>query len=804
MKIASVAINTNIKELDKIYDYIVPVELEELISRGMRVIVPFGNGNKKLEAVVLSLDESETYENINLKHIDEIADYEIIINDEMLDLANYIKNKYICTTYEALKLVIPTTTILKRDTQIKLIKRDKDLANKYELLNHIEENFISIKKVENRIGKKINNSTLLKLKKLGIIEVKENISNGIKAKTEKVYFLINKDKALDFVINNKNKTLEKQCIVLRELIKDDKAFTIKEIIDRANVTKAVVKSLVEKGLLGESTVEVYRNPFDRNYYHSKVELNEEQSNAVKVILESHTNGNNVTLIHGVTGSGKTEVYLELIERMINEGYGAIVLVPEISLTPQTVERFKGRLGDKIAVLHSRLSDGERFDEWRRIYRGEVNIVIGARSAIFAPVRNLKLIIIDEEHEHTYKSEITPKYDAKDVAEFRISQMDGILVLGSATPSIESYYKAKNGQFNLVEILNRANNSILPEVNIIDMREELKNGNRNIFSQQLVEEIRNNLELKNQIILFMNRRGYSTFVSCRSCGFVAKCRDCDVTLTYHYYNNRLSCHYCGREYNVPNTCPKCGSKYIKYFGAGTEKIEEEINNLFPAAKVLRMDMDTTRKKGAHENIYKQFKNGEADILIGTQMIAKGMDFKNVTLVGIISADTSLNLPDYRSAERTFQLISQVSGRAGRGEKIGKVIIQTYEPDNPILNFAKEHDFISFYNYEIQMRRMMNNPPYTDILYVLLTSSNENELIKFSHEIKNILDRDYKNELLILGPSPCHISKIKNTFRWNIIFKGDVKLYYNKIYELFNYILKNKPIAFSMDINPVNML
>jgi primosomal protein N' (replication factor Y) len=804
MKIASIILNTNLKELDKEFDYIVPEEFDDLVERGKRVIVPFGLGNKLVEGLVLNIKEYSGVEN-ELKKIYDILDENIIIDDKTIEIAIKIKERYLCTLFEAIKLFLPPNNV-KTKIYVKRFKFDEKYEQRYEFLRYIENEFVPLEKIEKLIGYSIKRTQLLNLYKKGLIEIKETIDLMVKPKKELIYSLVDINDAYNFIEVNKNsKRYEKHIWTLNQLINNNGSLSSRVLKSSNNCSSSVLNTLINRGLIKKEYVEVFRNPYNEEYKYNKIELNLEQKKAIDEILAAYNNGKNTSLIYGVTGSGKTEIYLSLIERFLKNGYGAIVLVPEISLTPQTVERFKGRFGSNVAIIHSRLSEGERFDEWRRIYNGEVSLVIGARSAVFAPVKNLKLIIIDEEHEHTYKSEITPKYDARYVAKLRIEATNGLLILGSATPSLESYYNAKNGEYHLIEILKRANSNILPEVTIVDMKKELKNGNRSVFSKKLLEEISINLQERNQTILFINRRGYSTFVSCRSCGYVAKCSDCDITLTYHYYNNTLNCHYCGKDYNIPNVCPKCGSKYIKYFGAGTEKIENEILKYFPDARVLRMDMDTTKYKGAHEKIYKAFKNGEADILIGTQMIAKGMDFKNVTLVGIITADTILNLPDYKSAERTFQLISQVSGRAGRGDKLGKVIIQTYDPENPIIQFASQHDFKNFYEYEIKMRQIMNNPPFTDIIYVLLTSQNENELIKTSNKLRYIFEEALKHEdVKILGPSPCHISKIKNTFRWNMIFKGKVVEYYYKINKILYNELGNSPISFSMDINPNNML
>jgi primosomal protein N' (replication factor Y) len=517
----------------------------------------------------------------------------------------------------------------------------------------------------------------------------------------------------------------------------------------------------------------------------------------------------VFLIHGVTGSGKTEIYMQLVEKAIESGKESIVLVPEIALTPQMVERFKGRFGRDVSVFHSKLSDGERYDEWMRIKRGQVKLAIGARSAIFLPFSNLGFIIMDEEQELSYKSDSNPKYNAREIGEMRCDQYGCKMILGSATPSVETYYRCKKGEIELIVLKNRADGAVMPEIKVVDMREELLHDNKSMFSRVLYEAIGDRLKKKEQTILFLNRRGYSTFVSCRRCGYVFKCSNCDISYTYHHNMGKLICHYCGSKIDIPKVCPKCGSRYVKYFGVGTEKIEQLIKSEFPQAKTIRMDFDTTRKKNSYENIYNTFKEGRADILIGTQMIAKGLDFKNVTLVGVIAADLSINLPDFRSAEKTYELITQVSGRAGRGEKRGEVIVQTYNPENYSIRCAAKNDYENFFNEEIDIRRRMEYPPFSDILFINMNSKNENILIKNIQNVgiflKNILEKDDKIEML--GPCPCEISKIKELYRWKIMIKGkiDLNLAWNIrkiVYDLLKDVYND--IKVSIDINPNSML
>ena len=602
-----------------------------------------------------------------------------------------------------------------------------------------------------------------------------------------------------------NDVLTKYSDVYNFIKENNGKYTKAELTKEHGLSLYKLNKLIKEGYLKVDEEIVYRYNFREYVDYKEKELTEEQINAINIIQDSMKH---VVLLKGVTGSGKTEIYMNLVKDVIKNEKSAIILVPEISLTPQMIERFKGRFGREVAVFHSKLSDGERYDEWHRVKEGKAKVVIGARSALFLPLKNLGIIIIDEEHENTYKSEQNPKYVTREVAEF-ISKLKGCkVILGSATPSIETYYRAISGDIELVELNKRVDNKPMPKIDIIDMREELKNGNVSMFSNKLFLEIKEALSRKEQIILFLNRRGFSTFVSCRSCGYVFKCPKCDISMTFHK-NGYLVCHYCGCGEKQPKICPKCKSKYVKHFGAGTERVEEEVRKYFRDAKILRMDMDTTRNKNSHEAIYNSFKNGEADILIGTQMISKGLDFENVTLVGILAADMSLNIPDYRAAEKTFQIITQVSGRAGRGKKEGKVILQTYNPSHYSLNYAKNYDYEGFYNEEFTTRGLMYYPPFGRILLVNVSSKNEKALKSFMNLLKNELSKIYENEINIemLGPVPCIISKIKDNFRWQIIFKGDLSQEFcKKIKDNLYQLNKNvyNEIKVNIDINPNNLI
>ena len=581
-------------------------------------------------------------------------------------------------------------------------------------------------------------------------------------------------------------------------------YTKSELINVNSISQYKLNKLIEKGLLvvEEETVFRYNN---RTYnIDSEKELTFEQKH---VLDEYNNSGNNLFLLKGVTGSGKTEVYMRMVEEVLEKNQSAIVLVPEISLTPQMIERFKGRFGRDVALFHSKLSDGERFDEWFRVKEGKAKLVVGARSAIFLPVKNLGLIIIDEEHENTYKSDQNPKYQTKEVAEFLSEQKGCRVVLGSATPTIETYYRALTGDLKLLELNSRVDGKAMPPMKIVDMRNELRSGNISLFSRELFRDMQEKISKGEQVILFLNRRGFSTFVSCRSCGYVFKCEECDISMTYHR-SGLLVCHYCGKTKRAPQKCPKCDSKYVKFFGAGTQRVEEEVKKYFKDARVLRMDVDTTRGKDSYENIYNSFKEGKADILIGTQMISKGLDFKNVTLVGVLAADMSINIPDYRAAERTFQIITQVAGRAGRGEKQGKVVIQTYTPEHYSLEYAVNYDYEGFYDKEFTVRALMKYPPFGKILLINGISKKEELLKNFMHKIFNVIKplAEKELEVHVLGPIPCLVSKVKENYRWQIVIKGEFESEFaKKIKELLYDENKNvyNDIRISMDINPNNL-
>ena len=712
---------------------------------------------------------------------------------------------------------------------VELSNRNIDKYFTYNVPKELEENIKIGIRVKVPFGKQklegfvmeVNNSSLEDLKPIyelvdnDVILTDELLKLGKFIKEKTLCTLISAYQAmLPKALKAQNKTnINKSYTKLIELNKDidideitlnDKQRLIIEEIKKGNnkkenlvdISPSSLKTLLNKQIVKEILIEKYRLNTNTFEEYPRYKLNTDQQKVVDEVLESN---DKVFLLHGVTGSGKTEVYMELIEKMIKQNKNAIVLVPEISLTPQMVDRFKSRFDEKIAILHSRLSEGEKYDEYRKIAKGLVNIVIGARSAIFAPLENIGIIIIDEEHTSTYKQESNPKYNAIDVAIERATNHNAKVLLGSATPSLESYSKAIVKIYHLVELKNRANNKPLPEVTIVDMNKEKKRGS--YFSKLLIDKINEKLEKKEQIILLLNRRGYASFVTCSNCGYVSKCPNCDVTLTYHKTSDMERCHYCG--YAIPRhiECPECHEKAVKNLGVGTEKIEEELNKLFNA-RVIRMDFDTTNTKGAHEKIINSFRNHEYDILLGTQMIAKGLDFKNVTLVGVINADTSLMIPNYRSSEYTFQLLSQVSGRSGRNDKEGIVIIQTFNPDHYAIKLAKQQDYNLFFKQEMNIRKMLNYPPYYFIASIKVISTSYEIVKKESNDIANRLRENLK-ETIVLGPSIGSTFKINNTYRFGITLKykkePNLYLYLSK---LLDYYKNNSKISIDIDFNPIS--
>lgn len=807
---AEVIVANKCKETDRTYSYLIPEEMKASVAVGSRVIVPFGAGNKQLEGYVTGINDSIDFSIKRVKPIASLLDDEPVMTALLVELAKWMKEKYLCYYIDAIQAIVPSPVRTKSSYTIELSDSEDVFENIarlnsnviMEIVEYLELNggsaklediksYFSEYKIDYYMKKLIDSKIVSKLQIIG---------SKIGKKTGKLLY-VNASPDTDI---KKNASRQREIF---ELVKARPGISMVQLREVCSDCDAAVRTMVKSGLLRIEEIEEYRNIASKVYSEKRHELSTDQLDALAKIRGFFSEDKDVVL-HGVTGSGKTEVYLELIEECLNSGRDAIMLVPEISLTPQMVSRFKNRFGESVAVMHSSLSEGEKYDEWRKIKAGTVKVAIGARSAVFAPFKALGIIIIDEEHEHTYKSETKPKYLTREVAEKRCRLEGAHLLMGSATPSIETYYRSKAGELGLVELPHRVNGSPMPEVEVVDMREELKAGNRTIFSNSLTEAILDTLRKGDQMILFLNRRGHSTFVSCRECGIVMKCPRCSITLTYHMKSDKLVCHYCGYERDNPATCPKCKSSKIKYFGVGTQKLEKEFQSKFSVKNVLRMDADTTSRKNSHQEILDKYRRRESDVLLGTQMISKGLDFPDVTLVGVITADTSLNLPDFRAGERTFQMLAQVAGRSGRAAKAGRVIVQTYSPEHYSIEYARNHDYKGFYEKEIMLREELSYPPFSSMANIVISGTDEGEVIKYANEISIQLGAAvgrYEG-MEILGPAAAAISRIKNRYRWQIVLKGknedDLRKALLEMSESCGEGSSNASV--SIDMNPQSML
>lgn len=814
---AKVIVRNNSIHTDNLFTYEIPDFFSENICIGHRILVPFGMYNKPLEAFVFDIVDFID-ENIKTKKILDLLDEEPIFNKDDINLIIWMKNKYLCTYIDCINLLYPKGYKLNNFKVIKLKDEDYKSTNKNEnkILEILKNNkgkikFEKIKKIPNA------NNLIYKMQKNNIVELKWEYKDHKNEKKVYSISLIEDIVDIDDYINiNKIRLGNKQKEII-EFLKEKKEVDLNEVLENSKITRQSINKLKEKNLIRIEEVDFYRSPEQiYSIEHKEINLNEEQSKVVSTInSEMFDENKKPYMIHGVTGSGKTEVYMAIIENALSQGLDGLVLVPEISLTPQTISRFKNKFGDIVGVFHSQLSEGEKHDVYKQVKEGKIRILIGARSALFTPFTSLGVIIIDEFHESAYKSDKNPKFSAIEVAKFIAKKRDISLVLGSATPSIEEYYKAVNGEYKLLEINKRANRKPMPKIEVADMKEELMVGNKSIFSTKLKSEIELAIKNNSQVMLFLNRRGYSNFVSCRKCGYVFTCENCDISLTYHKKSNTGKCHYCGYEKEIPSECPECKSKYIKPFGIGTQKIEEEIKTIFPNLRVLRLDKDTTSRKGSFDRILNSFKNKEADILIGTQMLSKGLDFDNVTLVGILSADMILKFPDFRSSEMTFQLITQVAGRAGRADKDGKVVLQTYDTDHYAIKRAINYDFKGFYEDEIKIRKLFDYAPFNNMVSVVL-SGKDNKLVEINSKkmydslVYLLRERGINDLSFILGPNQCSIGKINQNYRWQILFK-DEDIEINLLKGIIKYIcitkreiVFDKDINISIDINPYSVL
>lgn len=795
VKIAQVIVDVPLMQTDKPFSYIIPKDIEDQVTIGSRVHVPFGRGNRLLQGFVVGF--SDTFDNTvtDLKAISEVLDFEPVLNAEQLELAEQVRHTVFSYKISILKSMIPNLLNSQYD---KRLTPTESLSS--------EERLALFGEKESRLHSSLTEEEAKKVARLvqaGKITVDYLAKDKKNIKTEKYYHVQAEKIAATGISNRAKKRLELRDYLL-EHPEEGKLSDLHHLFSRD-----VVKFFVDTRLI--TVLEREKKRSDAYFDVATtdfLDLNAEQAAVVEQVTSQIGQESKPFLLEGVTGSGKTEVYLHIIDKVLKLGKTAIVLVPEISLTPQMTNRFISRFGKQVAIMHSALSDGEKFDEWRKIKSGQACVVVGARSAIFVPIENIGAIIIDEEHEATYKQESNPRYHARDVALLRAKYHKAILLMGSATPSIESRARASRGVYQFLQLTHRANPMAkIPKVEIVDFRDYVGQQEVTNFTPYLLEKIADRLEKNEQVVLMLNRRGYSSFIMCRDCGYVDECPNCDISLTLHMDTKTMNCHYCGFEKSIPHTCPNCHSRSIRYYGTGTQKAYDELVEIFPQARILRMDVDTTRQKGAHQRILDKFGNHEADILLGTQMIAKGLDFPNVTLVGVLNADTSLNLPDFRSSERTFQLLTQVAGRAGRAEKEGEVLIQTYNPQHYAIQLAQKQDYEAFYAYEMGIRRQLAYPPYYFTVGLTLSHKDEQSVVRKSFELLQLLRQQLSDKIKILGPTPKPIARTHNLYHYQIIvkyrFEDNLENVLNQILDL-TQLPENKDLRLVIDYEPQNFM
>jgi len=802
VNIAKVIVDVPASSINQTFDYQIPERFQEILQPGMRVIVPFGP--RKIMGYVVDRVSESSFD--QLKELIDILDLTPILTAELLDLGKWLAEETLSLYITAFQAMLPQ--VLKANYKKELERLTSDsLPRELEAL-FAGRDFVSYEELENA---QISYHQVQKAIQAGEIAVHYLVKSRVTKKHVTFLKPAREIHLLEEALGDMSNKAKKQQEILAFFIDHPEEIELNRILNKFGTTRSVINALHQKGLLTTFKKEVYRNPYDDNKFErtTALELTEQQKKAIEPVKQHiREERHDVFLLHGVTGSGKTEIYLQAIQDVIDKGEEAIVLVPEISLTPQMVKRFKGRFGSNVAVLHSALSHGEKYDEWRRVHRKEVQVVVGARSAVFAPFENLGIIIIDEEHENSYKQEDQPRYHARDVAIHRAEYHGCPVILGSATPTLESYARAQKGVYKLATLTERTNDQAMPEVTIVDMRDELHAGNRSMFSRSLKENMEARIDRGEQVVLLLNRRGYSTFVMCRECGHVNECPHCDIALTYHKHHNRLKCHYCSYEEPMPMICPSCGSHLIRFFGTGTQRIEEALTQLMPQARVLRMDVDTTRRKGAHEKLLGQFANKEADILLGTQMIAKGLDFENVTLVGVLTADSMLNLPDFRSSEKTFQLLTQVSGRAGRHDLPGEVIIQTYTPEHYSIELASHYNYPQFYRQEMQMRKKFQYPPYVFLALITVSHQNHVTAVQSTQKIAKSLWKHVRRDTVILGPTPSPITRVKDRYRYQCMVKYKqeprLRTLIRKIIQQFDDQIRKDDLQITVDMQPYQLM
>ena len=801
--IAKVIVDVQSKSVDYNFDYLVPERLESVIQVGMRVIVPFGP--RTIQGYVMALTDrpDENLDVSKLKELKEIQDIRPELTPELIQLSEWYGKYFVTKRISMLEVMLPAALKAKYTKVFHL----KDLN---AIPDSLVKHFDSASNYEYKAAQKNGDlKALSDLLREGAVEEQTLLSQSVGKKTQRAVRIAD-ESAIDSVLaelESKEKQYDLYAYLSDERHRD---VSLKEL-QEMDFSISSINTLTRKGMIEKYDAIIERDPFATRVFEQEKnqKLTQDQQRAYDAICESIEERQQRTfLLHGVTGSGKTEVYLQTIERVLNHDRQAMMLVPEIALTPQMVLRFKKRFGDEVAVLHSGLSKGERYDEWQKIRDGRARVSVGARSSVFAPFKELGMIIIDEEHESSYKQEDYPRYHARDIAEWRSQYHQCPLVLGSATPCLESYARADKGVYQLLSLPNRVNDQAMPHIDIVDMREELSSGNRSMFSNQLREAIESRLANKEQIVLFLNRRGYASFMLCRDCGHVPQCPNCDISLTYHKSTDQLKCHYCGYQETPPALCPNCESEHIRQVGTGTQRVEELLQREFEGANIIRMDVDTTSRKGAHEKLLNDFGEGKGDILLGTQMIAKGLDFPNITLVGVLNADTMLNLPDFRSSERTYQLLTQVAGRAGRHEKEGQVIIQTYNPEHYAIKDVQQNDYLAFYRQEMEYRKLGKYPPYFFLINFTISHQEMKKVLEASKHIHQILLQHLSDKALVLGPSPAALTRINNEYRFQILikYKSEPDLYQALQYldDYYHEQYMKEKLALKIDIAPQMMM
>ena len=778
------------------FDYLVPEHLTQRTLIGARVVVPFGRDRRA--GFILSVKETSDFEG-KLKAIASIADDDYTVSEEMLGLAQFMSEQYITPIYDCLKAMLPAGLEMKTKAVYRYGSGQAEGVEQEIVATVCDREPIDEKTLLQLFGN--CKATLSKLCQQGILIKSYQDKRSLGDRTVPTVFLACTDEQatayLDGKLAERHRGAVEYLLAQGETDKTDLCYM-------TGVTPAMLTTLKKKGIIGFGKREVRRIASDKSDESAKhTTLSPEQQQVANDIGE-HLHEFGVDLLYGVTGSGKTHIFYDLLDRVLAQGKSAIVMVPEIMLTVQLTSRLRGRYGDQIAVMHSDLSAGARLDEWKRMKEGRAKIAVGTRTAVFAPFDNIGLIILDEEQEHTYKSELSPKFHARSLAIRRAQYHNCPVLLSSATPSLESRYLSMAGKYRFHRLNGRFNGAVAPPSRLVDMRQELKEGNTSIFSRTLQQELADNLAKGEQSILFINRRGFNTFISCRSCGYAMACPHCSIAMTYHIKNNRLMCHYCGHSEPVPTVCPECGSEHIRFFGTGTQKAELELQALFPGARILRMDTDTTAGRLAHERLLTEFDSGNYDILLGTQMVTKGLDFPNVTLVGILAADSSLYSDDYRAGERTFSLITQVIGRAGRSQKQGRAIIQTYSPDHEILTLGRAQDYDGFYNREIATRKMMLYPPFSDLCQLVFSGEDPHQTMTVADTIKEALMSAMQSAKLPMsgiGPSPCRMAKIGGRFRFRLLIKCRASAQFRSVLrEVLAQHKDHKQVSIDADINP----